>query len=617
MSTLSLQKDSAHDQEKREKQALTERTNLFNMIKLVIKSLIESFMELGKQITDGNIQLEQFFTIMEDIMNHRLKVKRNLLRNKKEFFSLLESLHKLDPEFSNNVQSARLMPGIKTSLGRCRAWLRISLMSKKLSEHFTLIVEQPSVLGEWYEPDSIMLTEQAVITSGILQSLNAIDYTLSREGSDFDTEVSCIDFSLYLRDGNYLEKTNSETDVDSTMSDKKFSGDEFSILLDQKAYLEEMNKKLTLDLETLNKKYEESNSRTNSFKGHSESLEKKCCELTESLEALRTTVMSAHVVHTRELDIMSSDLNVERETYQHSRNTLNGLYEAVQKQLESEITIRQEIENELSSQRNLRSESEIAQKLLEKDIQEKQDTLIALRSQVTENKQTISYSQTKIQEQSEIIDDQSHKIEMQEHTCGQLSSENQNLRTDMQKYKDQLKVSQQSVVQLSANLNESEQKCSAHERDLKMEKQWRLALQSECDQNKVRMQDLTKDSMKLSELQVEHEELQTRVSELQEACTEQDIALVEMGQSLSSSFQRLSDVKMCNTRTWMQDNDTHDCQKCHKTFTMKRRRHHCRNCGGLYCATCSDNVFALAASSKPVRVCDGCYTLLLQSIPTQ
>ncbi len=41
-------------------------------------------------------------------------------------------------------------------------------------------------------------------------------------------------------------------------------------------------------------------------------------------------------------------------------------------------------------------------------------------------------------------------------------------------------------------------------------------------------------------------------------------------------------------------------------------QHHCRNCGDIFCASCSDNSIALPGTNKSVRVCDGCYHLLLE-----
>lgn len=47
-------------------------------------------------------------------------------------------------------------------------------------------------------------------------------------------------------------------------------------------------------------------------------------------------------------------------------------------------------------------------------------------------------------------------------------------------------------------------------------------------------------------------------------------------------------------------------------FSRVRLQHHCRNCGEIFCNSCSDNELPLPASPKPVRVCDTCHALLLQ-----
>lgn len=41
-------------------------------------------------------------------------------------------------------------------------------------------------------------------------------------------------------------------------------------------------------------------------------------------------------------------------------------------------------------------------------------------------------------------------------------------------------------------------------------------------------------------------------------------------------------------------------------------QHHCRNCGDIYCNSCSSNELALPSYPRPVRVCDACHALLLQ-----
>uniref|UniRef100_A0A131YTG5 Rho/rac guanine nucleotide exchange factor/faciogenital dysplasia protein 3 n=1 Tax=Rhipicephalus appendiculatus TaxID=34631 RepID=A0A131YTG5_RHIAP len=54
------------------------------------------------------------------------------------------------------------------------------------------------------------------------------------------------------------------------------------------------------------------------------------------------------------------------------------------------------------------------------------------------------------------------------------------------------------------------------------------------------------------------------------------------------------------------------CQLCTSGFTFTHRRHHCRACGKVVCATCSSHRLPLPylGSEKPVRICDDCFRSL-------
>ena len=295
------------------------------------------------------------------------------------------------------------MPGIKTTLGKCRAWLRMSLMGKCIADDFKALVDNKELLIDWYELDSIIFTEDAIIIAGLLQSLNALDYNLTSDGSDFDIEGPAIDFSMFLKDGNYLaHPKTSEPEASATDSTSPNTND-FSVLLDQKAYLEELNKKLTQELAQANLAIEQQGLNLKSEKSVKSSLEQKLDNTAKELFELKSVVESSSLVHRKELEVITGDLDIERETYQHSRSTLNELYQAVQKQLESELKLRQELEKELSSQRHLRSESEVATRLLEKNIQEKQDSIISMREQLSETKISLVQMQNKIEEQVSVF----------------------------------------------------------------------------------------------------------------------------------------------------------------------------------------------------------------------
>lgn len=51
-----------------------------------------------------------------------------------------------------------------------------------------------------------MMEEEAPVIAGLLVGLNVIDCNLCLKGDDLDNAPSVIDFSLYFKEGNYLDK---------------------------------------------------------------------------------------------------------------------------------------------------------------------------------------------------------------------------------------------------------------------------------------------------------------------------------------------------------------------------------------------------------------------------
>lgn len=64
----------------------------------------------------------------------------------------------------------------RTAMGRARAWLRMALMQKKLADYLKVLIDhKEDILSEYFEPDALMMSEEAIVIMGLLVGLNVID----------------------------------------------------------------------------------------------------------------------------------------------------------------------------------------------------------------------------------------------------------------------------------------------------------------------------------------------------------------------------------------------------------------------------------------------------------
>ena len=66
-------------------------------------------------------------------------------------------------------------------------------------------------------------------------------------------------------------------------------------------------------------------------------------------------------------------------------------------------------------------------------------------------------------------------------------------------------------------------------------------------------------------------------------------------------------------RKWADDSQFNSCITCQSGFTITNRKHHCRNCGQIFCSDCSSKRTMMSNFKNPQRVCDACYAEIQQS----
>ncbi|KAG6392650.1 hypothetical protein SASPL_146874 [Salvia splendens] len=67
---------------------------------------------------------------------------------------------------------------------------------------------------------------------------------------------------------------------------------------------------------------------------------------------------------------------------------------------------------------------------------------------------------------------------------------------------------------------------------------------------------------------------------------------------------------------WVPDEAVVKCTACAADFNAFNRKHHCRNCGDIFCDKCTQGRIALTAdeNAQPVRVCDRCMAEVTQRL---
>ncbi|XP_044187499.1 protein RUFY3 isoform X3 [Thunnus albacares] len=379
-----------------------ERLNLMNMAKLSIKGLIESALNLGRTLDSDYAPLQQFFVVMEHCLKHGLKTKKSFLGQNKSFWGALELVEKLTPEAGEITASVKDLPGLRTPLGRGRAWLRLALMQKKLSDYMKTIINRKDLLSEFYEPNALMMEEEGAVIAGLLVGLNVIDANLCMKGEDLDSQVGVIDFSMYLKDGGH--------------SSKSAEGDgQITAILDQKNYVEELNRHLSASVNNLQAKVD--------------ALEKSNTKLTEELAVANNRIITLQEDVERVKEESSYQLDSSRKALRSDSAPDGQALGETRKQLKEETLLRLDVEKELEVQIGMKQEMELSMKMLEKDICEKQDALVELRQQLEDlraiNQQLGHKSQSaesSSKQKSEAISRLEEKINQMSGTVKQLES---------------------------------------------------------------------------------------------------------------------------------------------------------------------------------------------------
>ncbi|XP_076794872.1 LOW QUALITY PROTEIN: protein RUFY3 [Arvicanthis niloticus] len=549
-----------------------ERMNLMNMAKLSIKGLIESALNLGRTLDSDYAPLQQFFVVMEHCLKHGLKAKKTFLGQNKSFWGPLELVEKLVPEAAEITASVKDLPGLKTPVGRGRAWLRLALMQKKLSEYMKALINKKELLSEFYEANALMMEEEGAIIAGLLVGLNVIDANFCMKGEDLDSQVGVIDFSMYLKDGN---------------SSKGSEGDgQITAILDQKNYVEELNRHL--------------NATVNNLQGKVDALEKSNTKLTEELAVANNRIITLQEEMERVKEESSYLLESSRKGPKQDRTAEGQALSEARKHLKEETQLRLDVEKELELQISLRQEMELAMKMLEKDVCEKQDALVSLRQQLDDLRALKHELAFKLQSSDLGVKQKSELNSRLEEKTNQMAA---------------------TIKQLEQRLRQAERGRQSAELDNRLFKQ---DFGDKINSLQLEVEALTRQRTQLElELKQEKERKSQNKGSPGKGAQKPELRMdgkhrlqeeyVKPGQPLGDGHRLLTPSAEEQGQPSLSEKPQ-VCQLCHEDNNLTE--HTCENCRGTFCDACTTNELPLPSSIKPERVCNPCHKQLIKQYST-
>ncbi|XP_062874503.1 RUN domain-containing protein 3A isoform X3 [Trichomycterus rosablanca] len=318
-----------------------ERKNLITMCRFSVKTLLEKYT--AEPIDDSSEEFINFAAILEHILSHRFKGPGGWFSSdgQRSFWDYIRLA--CSKVHNNCVSSIENIENISTSRAKGRAWIRMALMEKRLSEYIATALRDTRTTRKFYDDGAIMLREEATVLTGMLIGLSAIDFSFCLKGEILDGKTpAVIDYTPYLKftqSYDYLSDEEDRRSVDSSASEDSIAEhpyiplvtDEeswstrcrkmeqrFKIVYAQKGYLEELVRLRESQLKNVETENKRLNAKLEELQIQSQQEKKELEAIILELQAQLTGVIPREPAH------LPTDLSVSLVNQWPSRRTTNN-----------------------------------------------------------------------------------------------------------------------------------------------------------------------------------------------------------------------------------------------------------------------------------------------------
>ncbi|KAJ8291018.1 hypothetical protein GJAV_G00020460 [Gymnothorax javanicus] len=201
-----------------------ERKNLITVCRFSVKTLIDR--SCFETIDDSSPEFINFVSILEQILSHRLKGQVTWFgyESPRSFWDYIRLACSKVPH--SCISSIENMENVRMSRAKGRAWVRVALMEKRLSEYVSAAQRDFKTTRRFYEDGAIMMGEEASLLADMLIGLNAIDFSFCLKGEGLDGSCpAVIDYTPYLK---FTQSSDSISSDEEEMRTLGSSGSESS-----------------------------------------------------------------------------------------------------------------------------------------------------------------------------------------------------------------------------------------------------------------------------------------------------------------------------------------------------------------------------------------------------
>uniref|UniRef100_A0A3Q1BVE6 RUN domain-containing protein 3B n=1 Tax=Amphiprion ocellaris TaxID=80972 RepID=A0A3Q1BVE6_AMPOC len=201
-----------------------ERRNLLTVCRFSVKTLLDR--SCFETIDDSSPEFVNFVSILEHILSHRLKGQTTWFgyESPRSFWDYIKAA--CSKVAHNCIRSMESMENVRSSRAKGRAWIRVVLMEKRLSEYISFALRDFKTSRRFYEDGAIMLGEEAGLLADTLIGLNTIDFSFCLKGEGLDGSCpAVIDYTPYLK---FTQSADSISSDEEEMRTLGSSGSESS-----------------------------------------------------------------------------------------------------------------------------------------------------------------------------------------------------------------------------------------------------------------------------------------------------------------------------------------------------------------------------------------------------